>query len=118
MNGLKIASASGVPGQQVSRPAWQEEIQQLHVNFFVLDALIHQPVGGCPHTIRQYTMLQQTIADTLETLLAELEQDENPVANPAANPAADFCTPLLRKHAVIMRRLNVRVDTLIQGVVS
>lgn len=108
MNGTKIASVSGASGRRVNRPSWQEEIGQLHVNFFVLDALIRQPVGSCPQIANQYLTLQQTIADTLETLLEELERQDNCVVG--------SCTQLLRKHAVIMRGLNARVDALINGV--
>lgn len=111
MNSVEIASVSDENGRQSSRPVWQEEIKQLHVNFFVLDALIHQPAGLCHQMIDRYAALQKTIADTLEVLLEELERIDSRKLGSYAP-----CNQLLKQHALIMRQLNARVDTLVNAV--
>jgi hypothetical protein len=70
---------------------------------------------GLPYeTTKQYTALQQTILETMEGLLAELDQS----CEGRNGQAKDRSGQLLKKHALIMKQLNARVDRIVQEITA
>lgn len=113
MEGTNAYSATGKNRNVTSVSTWQREIKQLHRNFFVIDTILSQSRGLSYETTKRYMALQQTIMTTMEGLLAELDQAE---ANKTIK--GDKSTRLLRQHAIIMKQLNARVDSIVREVTA
>ncbi|MFD2570178.1 hypothetical protein ACFSUS_06000 [Spirosoma soli] len=114
MHALKVNPSVTRNYNQAGKANWEVEAERLHRNFHVISAILNQSAGLPCETVKRYQTLQDTILDTMDNLLTELEHADR--AN-KLNQCESF-NQFLKQHALVMKTLNTRVDNLITEITA